>query len=68
MRYDHGEDVPSLDDLLAEAEEARAAGADVVEIEHGAKDGHPTSINIDYMKNAIDDGACYVISDYSERT
>jgi hypothetical protein len=43
----------------------RAANADRVEITLDAVDGHPTEILIDYRVKAIDDEACYRITDYS---
>jgi hypothetical protein len=61
-----GEGHPTLDDLLAEAEEARRAGADVVEVKLDPTDGHPTQIDIDYNLNAIDDEACYSITHYND--
>jgi hypothetical protein len=36
-----------------------------VEITLDAVDGHPTEILIDYRVKAIDDEACYRITDYS---
>lgn len=68
LRYadDTGEDVPALEDLRKEAATASAEGADMVELKADPDDGHPTSIDIDYDEDAIDDEACYVISDYRE--
>ena len=68
MRYavDSKESVPSLEDLLDEAERARSDGADIVEVVSDPKDGHPTSVKIDYDEKAIDDEACYTVTDYSE--
>jgi hypothetical protein len=54
------EDVPTIEELLEEARLARDEGADVVEISRG-DDGRPTRIDIDYMNEAIDDEACYII-------
>lgn len=56
--------VPTLGDLLKEAEQARGEGADTVETEY-AEDGHPTDIRLDWDENAIDDEARYMISDYA---
>jgi hypothetical protein len=50
---------------LVHREAARAANADRVEITLDAVDGHPTEILIDYRVKAIDDEACYRITDYS---
>jgi hypothetical protein len=60
--------VPTLARILGEAEAARAANADRVEITLDAVDGHPTEILIDYRVKAIDDEACYRITDYSVDT
>jgi hypothetical protein len=56
--------MPTIDDLLAEAAEARLQGADEVVVETDPADGHPTSIRIDRLSNAVDDEACYEISEY----
>ncbi|MEW2401734.1 DUF6174 domain-containing protein [Streptomyces sp. NPDC046862] len=56
-------DVPTIRGLLEECERARAEGADTAEVEY-AGDGHPVRISLDWEKNAIDDEALYVISDY----
>ena len=56
--------VPSLGQMVADAEQARAAGADVV-IERDPADGHPTAIRIDPEPNAVDDETCFTISDYT---
>jgi hypothetical protein len=56
--------VPTLGDLLKEAEQARGEGADTVDTEY-AQDGHPTHIELDWDEDAIDDEARYVISDYT---
>ncbi|MDX2938173.1 DUF6174 domain-containing protein [Streptomyces ipomoeae] len=57
-------EVPTIGDLLAEAEAAREDDADTVDIDYAA-DGHPTRISLDWEKNAIDDEALYVITDYA---
>lgn len=59
-------DIPTLEELLAEADEARRTEADVVEVSLDPSDGHPTQIDIDYNRNAIDDEACYSITHYNE--
>lgn len=59
------EDVPTIGALLAEAEDARNRGADIVTVEADPVDGHPTSIEIDWDRATIDDEACYAISDYA---
>jgi hypothetical protein len=68
MKYadGHGEEVPSLKELWNEANRARNEGADIVEVLLDPEDGHPTTIEIDYRENAIDDEGCYVITHYAE--
>ena len=57
--------VPTLGQLLDEANTARRQGADDVVVDVDRTDGHPTSIRIDPRRDAIDDESCYDISDYS---
>jgi hypothetical protein len=57
--------LPTIGALLAEAEQARANGADVVEVTTDPATGQPTKIDIDPVKNATDDEGCYFISDLS---
>jgi hypothetical protein len=56
--------VPSLGQMVAQAEQARASGADVV-IERDPADGHPTAIRIDPDPAGVDDETCYTIADYT---
>lgn len=56
--------VPTLAQLAAAAETARAAGADEVVIQHDPADGHPVSIRIDPSRSAADDESCYQVSAY----
>ncbi|MEO3925022.1 DUF6174 domain-containing protein [Micromonosporaceae bacterium B7E4] len=56
---------PTLGQLLAELAEARRTGADVAELITDPADGHPTKIIIDPVKRAIDDEACYTVSEYT---
>ena len=56
--------VPTLAGLLDEARGARADGADVVLVSYDPTDGYPVSIDIDWAAEAIDDEACYSISDF----
>ena len=60
------ESVETLRGLLDQAEAARQEGADVVEVEM-SDGGHPRRIDIDWDEDAIDDEACYQLSDYSSR-
>lgn len=57
-------EVPTIGELLDELEQARRDDADTAEAEY-APDGHPERISLDWDKNAIDDEALYVISDYA---
>jgi hypothetical protein len=56
--------VPTLAEMAAEAETARAADADEVVIQHDPGDGHPVSIRIDPSRSAADDESCYQVSAY----
>ncbi len=56
---------PTLSELAAEAEAAEAEGAEVVELTRDPVDGRPTRLDIDWMEEALDDEACFVVSDYS---
>jgi hypothetical protein len=60
-------DIPTLGDLVQEVERARTDGADTVILEVDPGDGHPVRIEIDWMAEAIDDEACYAISEYVVR-
>ncbi|MFE7444124.1 DUF6174 domain-containing protein [Streptomyces chartreusis] len=55
--------VPTIGELLGEWRQARRDDADKAEVEY-ARDGHPERISLDWMENAIDDEALYVISDF----
>lgn len=55
--------VPTLGALLEELERARGDGADTAKAWYAA-DGHPTRVEIDWEKNAIDDEVRYDITDY----
>ena len=57
-------DIPTLGDLQRRAQEAEANDEAIVEMESDPDDGHPTSIEIDWIPNAIDDEECYVIESY----
>jgi hypothetical protein len=57
------EEVPTIGELLDEAEAARKDDADKVEITY-ASDGHPTRICLDWEENAVDDEALYAITGY----
>lgn len=55
--------MPTIGDLLAEADAARGEDADRVDVDHAA-DGRPTRISLDWDEDAIDDEAVYEIRDY----
>jgi hypothetical protein len=55
--------LPTLDDLVEEYNTAVRNGAHKAEAQFG-EDGRPIRIDLDQRRNAIDDEACYVISDY----
>lgn len=59
------QDVPTLDGLLTDVQKARSGQAEVAEAVFAA-DGHPTEIHIDWLENAIDDEADYLITEYRE--
>ena len=57
--------VPTLGQMVADAEQARADGAHEVVVERDPADGHPVAIRIDQDRNAVDDETCFTISDYT---
>lgn len=57
---------PTLADLLGLVAEARTDGADEVTLNTDPADGRPVYIAIDWRAAAIDDEACYTISDFTE--
>jgi hypothetical protein len=57
--------VPTLEQMVADAEQARADGAHEVVIERDPADGHPVAIRIDPARDTYDDETCYTISDYT---
>ncbi|MFJ5262496.1 DUF6174 domain-containing protein [Streptomyces sp. NPDC088387] len=65
VEQDPGE-VPTVGELLEEAERARQNGAVTADVSYAA-DGHPTRIDLDQDRNTIDDEARYVISAYEAR-
>ena len=58
-------DLPTLGDLQRRAPEAEANDEAIVAVEADPDDGHPTSIEIDWIPNAIDDEECYEITNYT---
>ena len=58
------DDVRTLSELLQQAADADADGADIVEV-HTGEDGHPTEITLDWSTEAEDDEVCYQITEYA---
>ena len=56
--------LPTLKQLLDEYDTARREGAHKADVTWDPADGHPTRIDIDLIRDAIDDEACYQISGY----
>jgi hypothetical protein len=56
--------VPTLQQMVDQAEQARDGGA-AVTLERDPADGHPVAVRIDESKDAIDDETCYTISGYT---
>jgi len=57
--------VPTIGDLLPQLEQVRRGRGDTADVEY-AEDGHPRRIVLDPIKDAIDDEATYVITDYKQ--
>ena len=57
--------VPTIGGLLKELADARSQGADQAVLVSDPADGHPLKITIDPLKDAIDDEACYTITEYA---
>jgi hypothetical protein len=57
--------VPTLAQMVADAEQARADGADEVVVDRDPADGHPVAVRVDPDRNATDDETCFTISDYT---
>ncbi|MEE1758124.1 DUF6174 domain-containing protein [Streptomyces sp. SP18BB07] len=55
--------IPTIADLLKEAETARKEGADKVDVSYAA-DGRLVTLSIDWEENGIDDEAAYELSAY----
>lgn len=56
--------LPTIDEILERAAEARRGGADEVHVSTDPLDGHPVSVEIDWRTNLIDDEVCYEVSDF----
>ncbi|MDX3524816.1 DUF6174 domain-containing protein [Streptomyces scabiei] len=57
--------VPTIAELLGQAERARRDGADIVDVDY-AKNGRPAVVSIDWDEDAIDDEETYTLGDYEE--
>ncbi|MFM9594309.1 DUF6174 domain-containing protein [Streptomyces scabiei] len=55
--------VPTIAELLRQAEAARRDGADSVDVDY-ARNGRPTALSIDWDEDAIDDEEAYTLSGY----
>jgi hypothetical protein len=53
--------VPDLFDFITQASDN---GAEVVDVDYDVELGYPKQIDVDYMVDAIDDEACYRVSDF----
>jgi hypothetical protein len=58
--------VPTVGQLMTEAETAREDGAEVVQTDHDPVDGHPTLIRIDRVAGETADESCYTITEYTK--
>ena len=54
--------MPTVGDIIQLAAAAQGGGADDVHVTR-APDGRPRWVSIDYLENAIDDEACYRVTD-----
>lgn len=58
--------VPTVGQLLAEADAAREDGSETVQTDLDPADGHPTLIRIDREAASTDDESCYTITEYTK--
>jgi uncharacterized protein DUF6174 len=56
--------VPTIGEILREADDAKVRNASRVEVTRDPLDGRPVEVTIDRLANAIDDESCYRIGDY----
>ncbi|HEX2767030.1 MAG TPA: DUF6174 domain-containing protein [Candidatus Limnocylindria bacterium] len=54
---------PTMAGLLDMAADARASGADIVNLVIDPEDGHPVSLEIDWVFEAVDDEACFAVEE-----
>ncbi len=66
LKWEGDGPVPTLGELIVEFDSARSRNADRTEISFDPADGHPILIEIDVSTTAIDDEACYTITEYSD--
>ena len=57
------ETFPTIDDLFDEIRAAIDGGADSVSAMYDATAGHPTRVDIDYIREAIDDEMTFTVSE-----
>jgi hypothetical protein len=58
------EEAATVERLFAIAEEAASGGADEIKVEYDATYGFPSSISIDYIKEAMDDEISYHVLNF----
>jgi hypothetical protein len=58
------EEAATIERLFAIVEEAASGGADEVKVEYDATYGFPSSISIDYIKEAMDDEISYHVLNF----
>ena len=56
----------TIDELFDVIKDARTRSAYKLEVEYDDSKGFPVSIDIDYIKDAVDDEIFYSISEYQE--
>jgi hypothetical protein len=67
LQWSGSEQVPTIGMLLDELARARMNDAQVAAMSLDSMDGYPARIDIDWDIGAIDDEACYAISEYNEQ-
>ena len=54
---------PTIEELFDVARDAIRDGADAVDVEYSASDGHPTRISVDVISHGVDDEYGYLVHD-----
>ena len=57
-------DIQTVPDLFTFIDETTVSGAEVVDVQYDVELGYPRQIDVDYMVDAIDDEACYLVKDF----